>query len=472
MAGNGHNHAGMWVFPRVEEVTQDLTRRTFAMPRRFRVALMAAGALLALGVIGFIVRAVDDGFGEHGPWGYYMAIFSFLFMVTGAAPLVAVAFRLTKNHWRRPLSRVSELFAVVGILNVLMFIPLMVVLPAINNPSFAEGELEIRRTIWFEVPIGAPSFWDILGVLGLSLLGLAILWLSATPDMAEARLRSAGFRRRVYGWLAGHWYGTKRQWVMQKAGLAVLGAFYFMFLVYVHFIISTDFGMSLVPGWKDSIFPPLYTVMSFQASLGLILVVLFVLRRWGGYQEYIGVSPFWSASKILLGLTLLWAYHLFAFFITFWYGRLEIEQNIIKYFFIESYGGVFAANLFFSFVMPFALILLWNPLRKTDWGPSLAGLSVVLGALMFNIRMFVGAFNAADIGHLYDEALETVPPAVFPDVWDIFIVLGGLGAAALIYLAATRLVPVVSIWETKEGAQYQRMDTLIRGEYLVLAKPE
>ena len=97
---------------------------------------------------------------------------------------------------------------------------------------------------------------------------------------------------------------------------------------------------------------------------------------------------------------------------------------------------------------------------------------VMASLLLLNIRVFVGAFNAVDPVHIYDLALEGVPPAVYPDVWDIFIVMGGLGAAALVYLVATRLVPIISIWETKEGAQYQRMDTLIRGEYLVLAKPE
>lgn len=468
MAANGHNHAGMWVFPRAEEMTRDVTSKTFAVPQKLALGLVLSGVLLVLGLIGFIARSVDDGFGDHGPWGYYAAIFSFLFMITGAAPLAAVAFRFTKSHWRRPLSRISELFSVVSVFTVLMFIPLMLALPSIKNPGSGEHQLEIRRTIWFEAPIGSPHVWDVLGVIFLALTGLFILWLSAAPDMAEARLTATGFRRKLYGLLAGHWYGTKRQWNTQKAGLAMLGAFYFMFLIYVQFIIVTDYAMSLVPGWKDSILPPLFSVTSFQSSLGLILVVLFILRRFGGYREYIGIAPFWSASKVLLGITLLWTYHLFAFFLTYWYGRLEVEQNIIKYFLVESYGGIFAANFFFGFVMPF-LILLWNPVRKTDWGPALAGLSAVVAAFLFNLRMLVGAFNAGDI---YNIGLEAVPPAAWPDVWDIFMVLGGLGLAALVYLAATRVIPVLSLWEIKEGAKYQRMDTLIRGRYLVLAKPE
>jgi hypothetical protein len=85
------------------------------------------------------------------------------------------------------------------------------------------------------------------------------------------------------------------------------------------------------------------------------------------------------------------------------------------------------------------------------------------------LRIFVGAFNAGDV---YQHALNGVPPAVWPDVWDIFMVIGGLGAAALIYLAGTRFFPLISVWEIKEGAMYQRMGTFMRGEYLILAKPE
>lgn len=474
MAASEHSesaHGGMWVFPEVGGMTRDVADKTSAMPRRFTLALTAAGILFVLGIIGFVVRAVDDGFGSHEPWGYYAAIFSFIFMVTGAAPLAAVGFRFTKSHWRRPLSRVAEMFALIGVFSTLMIIPLLVVLPSINNPGYSgvPGEgLEIRRTIWFEVPIGAPIWWDVLGVIFLAITSLTILWLSALPDLAECRLTATGFRRKAYSFLAGHWYGTKRQWNTQKAGLAVLGAFYFMLLIFVQFVIASDFAMSLVPGWKDAIFPPLYSLTSFQSGLGLILIILFILRRWGGYGEYIGVSTFWSASKILLGFTLLWAYHVFAFFITYWYGRLEVEQNILKYFYTGSYGGAFGANFFFSFVMPLG-ILLWNPIRKTAWGPALAGLAALSGAFLFNLRLFVGSFNAGDI---YAVGIEMIPGPAWPDLWDVFMVIGGLGAVAFLYLAATRLIPILSVWETKEGAKYQRMDTLIRGRYLVLAKPE
>ena len=149
--GSGLYPADMWVFPQAERVTGDLISKTSARSGPFTTAVTIAALLLVLGVVGFIGRAALDGFGDYDPWGYYMAVFSFIFMVTGAAPLAAVAFRFTKSHWRRPLSRVAELFALVGVLNVLLFIPLLLVLPSIANPDFTvgmEGQLAARRSIW------------------------------------------------------------------------------------------------------------------------------------------------------------------------------------------------------------------------------------------------------------------------------------------------------------------------------------
>jgi hypothetical protein len=472
----GHGqHAGMWVFPDVTVMSREVAEKTKSSPQVFKMALVATGILFIIGIVGFIARAADDGFDDVSAWGYYLSVFSTVFMVTGAAPLVSVAFRLTKSHWRRPLSRVAELFAIVGILNLLMFIPLMFLLPSIGNPDaidgIIEGELAVRRTIWFEAPIGAPHAWNLAGIAGIVVTSMFILWLSAMPDMAECRHTATGFRRWLYSKLSGNWYGTKRQWNAQKAGLALLGAFYFMTLIFVQFLFSSDYAQSLVPGWKDSIFPVIYTITSFQMGLGAILVTLFILRRWGGYEGYIAKSTFWSASKVLLGITLLWIYHLFAFFITFWYGRLEVEENIIKYFLTDTYAIIFLLNLAFSFALPFA-VLIWNPVRRTAWGPALAGLLVMIGAVMFNIRIFVGSANAAPGKDIYAYFFEHVPAPVYPDIWDVFMVIGGIGAAVFVFLLATRLLPVLSIWEVKEGALYQKWGKFLRGEYLILGKPE
>ncbi len=481
---SGHFGPEMWVIPERSGLVADVTAKSQAGSGLLRMLFYVGGALTILGIVGFVLKLATAGFSDHRAWGFYVAAFAFVFTLTASAPLAACAFRFTKSHWRRPLSRIAEIFSLVSIVNILLFIPALIALPDIGvMTTNSSGEMEqmVRRSIWFQ-ELNNPAGWLMAAMVGLAVCSLAILWLAAMPDMAQSRGLVSGFKASLYQRLAGGWYGTKRQWQIQKAGLAILGAFYFMLVVFTQFLIVSDFAMAMIPGWKDSILPPFYTVISFQSGLAVILVMAYALRRWGGYREYIGQAPFWAASKVLLGLTLLHTYHLFAFFITYWYGRLEVEQGILNYLMFDSYIGIFWAQLFFTFFIPFP-ILVSNHARRQGWGAPLAGVFILIGLLMWHVRIFAAAFAAApaDLHGLYflpSEAfalpalLPPAPAATFPDLWDIFMLLGGVGIVMLMFRVGTMLLPPLSMWEVKEGSMYQRVDTLIRGRYLVLAKPE
>ncbi len=477
-----HGHFGpeMWVIPERSGLVAEVTEKSQAGSGLLRVVFITGGVLTVLGIVGFVLKLATAGFSDHRAWGFYVAAFAFVFTLTASAPLAACAFRFTKSHWRRPLSRIAEIFSLVSLVNILLFIPALIALPDIGVMTDS-GEAMVRRSIWFQ-ELNNPAGWLMAAMVGLAFCSLAILWLSAMPDMAQSRGLVSGFKASFYQRLAGGWYGTKRQWQIQKAGLAILGAFYFMLVVFVQFLIVSDFAMAMIPGWKDSILPPFYTVISFQSGLALILVAAYALRRWGGYREYIGQAPFWSASKVLLGLTLLHTYHLFAFFITYWYGRLEVEQAILNYLMFDAYIGIFWAQLFFTFFIPFP-ILVSNHARRQGWGAPLAAVFILVGLMLWHVRIFAAAFAAApaDLHGLYflpSEAfalpalLLPAPAATFPDLWDIFMLLGGVGIVLLMFRVGTMLLPPLSMWEVKEGSMYQRVDTLIRGRYLVLAKPE
>ncbi len=444
-------------------VASEISRGFFDFGLVYKSTLWVLLTIFLGGVVAFVVKSLDGGIhhDERYDWGYFSAISAFVLMAAGSAPLVATALRLTKNHWRRPFSRIAELYAIVGILVVFLYIPLLVMLPPIEG----------RKTIWFtdQFP-GAPVWWDFLGILFLVINGIALLVVSGIPDLAQAVSKSNGKKSAFLKPLVRWWKGSQQQWNIHRLSLISLGATYFLLLIIVQSLINVDFVMSLVPGWKDAIMPAHISLTGIQTGIGLVVITAFLTKTFGNQEtkKYFPMESFWSISKIMLALSLLWFYFWFAAMMTLWYGRMPVEQTILKTFMAEAYRWPFLLNFFFSFLLPF-LVLIWNPARKSILGPTFVAVSVLIGAFFMTVRLYVPAFGLRDVvGH----ELLFVPEAIGPDFLDIVIIFGVLSGVILLYMLAAKIFPMISIWEFKEGLLYQRVRPLMRENFLVVGRPD
>ena len=446
-------------------VTRDLMARHHRTGGMFRGAVALFALMLVLGVIGLIMR-LSDGVSDKAVWGYYAAMFAFILTTAQAAPMVAIVPRMVKSHWRRPISRAAELWSAVGLFNLLLFIPMLWVLPSLEDG---------RRTLWFfhpgEVPAYSPHIWATLALIFLVITGLALLWLSAMPDLAIIRDTSSGRRQRIAAKLSRGWLGTSQQWNMLYHRMGIVGAFYFMMLVFVHFLISVDFGMALVPGWIDALFPATHAANSLQAATATVLLTMFFLRQFGGYREYIGLDQFWGLGKLLFALSLLWFWFWFSSFIVLWYGKKPNEQAAVELLMVGPYLYAFMAAFILNFLVPLCTMI-WNPLRKSIWGPTLIATSVLVGTFFDRIRLYVAAYSVPGIGDptVDKHELHAIPAANLPELADVFIILGAIGGSLLVYLLATRIIPLVNVWEQKELLLYRVHKPFHRTEVMVLGK--
>ena len=282
-------------------ITEHLSRKVFSFDRPFALALAGLGLLFLLGIIGFTVRAVGDGFSDDGrsAWGYYAAMFGFLLVTAGSAPLVAVGFRWTRNHWRRPLSRASEMFALVGLFNILWFIPMLILLPDIDlNGDNMLSVGEDRRTIWFEVPMGAPIWWDATsgGLPGVVRAGHPVGLGPPRPGRCGPARGRVACPASCRGW---RWVGrglsttgSCRGHLWQFWAPSTLCSWYW----------CIPLSASILPcPWCPAGGTPssLHTtsLTGIQAGGGTVLVTMFIMRTWGGYRQYLGLDSFWSFSQ-------------------------------------------------------------------------------------------------------------------------------------------------------------------------------
>ncbi len=468
-AGNAEPHTGPHhVNPRPilpegpAALTKDVAER-FAHPR-LGALLVISGLLFLGGIVGVVMR-VQGGYEDRAAWGFYAAVFAWVLSTGCSAPILSVATRFTKGYWRKPLVRMAELFTVTTILLVLLFIPLLPAIPSVaSHVSFwmtpASKPLE-----------GGPQWALLFGVLGLMICGLGLLYTSARADKAMMADQN-GQRTALTGGASpiGGWGGTPHQWKVMRQGITYLGAFYLMFLVLMHFLVSVELAITLVPGWRDPIFPAFHAITGLQAGLATLIIMLAIMKRLGGYDQYLALDQFWNPAKLLMAFTMLWFYFWWSAFIIFWYGRTPAEVGVLLATEFGPYLTPFVIGFVLNFVAPL-LLLVWNPIRVSFNGPVVAAVLIVIGNFFDRWRIYGGAFGINPLGG-HELPLERIPMTRIPDLADLLVLLGAIGGMVFFYLIAARLVPPVSLWELKEGQLLTRVQKLLRTTVTVIGKPE
>lgn len=443
--------------PTHQEVARDVLERFEHISQEYKNWVIVLALLFAAGVAGFIIK-LSAGFDDRSEWGYYVATLSFLLSTFLAMPLISAGLRLVKAHWRRPITRITENMAITGLLVWLMLIPALRALPP------TEGRLDI----WFDFPHWMAFRGGNLLVWGtLVFLGLVFMWTLALPDLAAVRDHMPKtFRGRLARTLALGWTGNHRQWRVLHMGVLIMGAFYLLLYPTVQTLMQADFQAGLIPGMKDAIAPATAVLNSLQGAVGLTLVVMYLMRRFGGYGRYFEVDQFWALSKPLLAFSLFWFYFWWASFITFWYGRQPGETEVMRLLILDSYRIPFMISFFLNFLGPL-IALIWNPVRRSVWGPSLVGAGILVGALINNIRWYVAAFSIDDPSQ---HVLNPRPPGQVPDAPDVLIVIGGIAGCVLLFMLVNKVIPVISIWEVGEGLSLTRVRRFLARYTRVIAK--
>ncbi len=462
---NGHEAPGPPATQ--DELTQELIHDARETGPRMRRALWILAVVATLGVVAALLMMLG-GLDDHTRWKYYAVGYFYVFSLVMGIPMAGIGLRFARAQWRRPTSRAAELFALAGPVMLVFYFPIMAAHPG----------LEGRNSLWMDWRL-APWFPDLLMLTTFVGIGLLFLYVSVLPDLAAVRDHGSGRSRGIAASLAYGWVGTAQQWAMHKSGLGILGAMYIAAYATTHMVFATDYAMVLTPGWKDPIFPAFHAVTGLQMGLGLFIVVQFALRKWGGLARYFELEQFWAYGRLLLALTLFWFYFFWSGFILFWYGRLPHEQQILA---LLAFGDPAVENLLarpqlwmfvgaigLSFITAFLLIM-WNPVRRSILGPAVVGVVIIVGNFFDRLRIYVNTWSIEQVG---GHELHHIPTNIgYPGILEILVFAGMLSGVALMILLASRVVPFVSLWETREALLLRVVRPFGVGHAHIVAKPD
>ena len=414
---------------------QVLLRPLVETSRGFRITAALLGAVTLWGLFAYYLQ-VRYGLGRTGLnrpayWGIYIINFVFFIGISHAGTLISAILRVSKAEWRRSITRSAELITV-----------LVIGFGAVQ-PIIDLGRPDRVLNVIFNAQALSPLLWDVISI-GLYLTASTIyLYVPLLPDLAL--IRDSGIKApRLYRFVAAGYRDTPEQRARLERVIGVLSIIVIPIAVSVHTIIGWIFAMTLRPMWHSTIFGPYFVMGAIYSGIAAILVAMVVLRRAFRLEQYFKYIHFDYLGRLLLVFSLLWFYFTFAEYLTAFYGGEPAEMRT----FWAKVSGPFAIPFWSMVVTAFfiPLTLMWRKSTRTPAGTLIAGIAVMIGMWLERFNIVV----PTSVNPRWE--LESIGRYI-PSWVELSIMAATFSGFILLYMFATKFVPVVSIWEIKEGRE-------------------
>ena len=365
-------------------------------------------------------------------WGLYITNFVFFIGISHAGTLISAILRLAQAEWRRSITRAAEVITVL-----VLFFGMGCVILDLGRPDRALNVL-------LHPNFSSPLLWDVTSVATYLTASTIYLYLPLIPDIAILR-DLVPSRRWLYRLLALGWTATPRQQRMLNIAIAVMAVIVIPIAVSVHTVVSWVFAMTVQPMWHSTIFGPYFVVGAIFSGIAAIIIAMAIIRKAYRLQDYLKSIHFNNLGLLLLVMSLLWFYFTFAEFLTTYYGGEPTHMVVFLSKTEGAFSPLFWTMVVTCFVIPFTL-LANSKTRRTVWGCVVASISVEIGMWLERFLIVVPSLSHP---RLPLEATAYVPSWV---EWSLFAAF--VSMFILLYAAFTKLFPIVSIWEIREGREH------------------
>jgi len=433
----------------LEAVREDCLRPTHKWGLVTKIWLGCLFAVAAWGLFAFIFQ-LRHGLGStamrnYVSWGLYISTFVFFIGISHSGTLVSAILRITKQEWRRPITRSAELLTFVS----LLFGGIM--------PIIDLGRPDRLLNLVIYGRVQSPLLWDVISICTYFTGSTVFLFLPMIPDMALCRDRLIicdtkfkKFRKWLYTFLALGWTGTKNQWHILEKVMTVMTIVIIPVAVSVHTVVSYIFAMTLRPGWDSTVFGPYFVAGAlYSGSAGVILGMAF-FRKAYHLEKYITPRHFDLMGRIVLALTLIYAYlNLNEYWIPA-YKMATHEGFLLKDLFFGSYSGVFWTLQFGSVLLP--IIIMANPKGRQILPLSITCIIIVIGAWIKRYIIVVPTLL-----HPY-MPIQEVPAdwsSYFPNWVEWSVTMGCLSGIFIVITLFSKLFPMMAVWEVEEGVEIE-----------------
>jgi len=268
---------GKETFHSLTETISSITEKK--TPQLWYLAFGGALSLLLvlLGSIGFLFWEGIGIWGLNNPVGWGWAIINFVWWVGigHAGTLISAILFILRQHWRTSINRFAEAMTLFAVSCALIF------------PGIHVGRVWIAYYL-FPLPnqmgmwpnFRSPLLWDVFAVGTYFTASLLFWYTGLIPDLATFRDRATKkIKKFIFGTLALGWRGGNRQWRHYELAYLLLAGISTPLVLSVHSVVSTDFAVSILPGWHTTIFPPYFVAGAIFSGFAMVVTLTIIARK-------------------------------------------------------------------------------------------------------------------------------------------------------------------------------------------------
>ncbi len=303
------------------------------------------------------------GMHDHVSWGFYISNFTFLVGVAAAAVILVMPAYVLKDQDFRSAVLIGEAMAVGALVMAIAF-----VIVDVGGPARLWHLLPIVGRINFPRSLLA---WDILVLNGYLVLNASV----------------------PFYLLYCHWRGREAN---KKLYIPVV-LLSIGWAVSLHLVTAFLYaGLPARPYWNTSLMGPRFLATAFTAGPALMILVLTLIRRYGGY-------PVAKETIEKLSLVVTVASQICVV--------MSISELFVE-FYRSTHHGLSARYLFFGIGEKRQLVpYIWSSLAM------IGGAAVLLTVHRLRERFLHAACVMLFIGILIEKGLGTIIPGFIPEPW-------------------------------------------------------
>jgi Ni/Fe-hydrogenase subunit HybB-like protein len=374
-------------------------------------------------------------------WGWEIINFVWWIGIGHAGTAFSIFLLILRQRWRTSINRAAEAMTVIAVMLAALF-------PALHMGRvwlafYIFPYPNTRGPLW--VNFNSPLFWDFIAITAYLLISFSFWYLGMLPDFATIRDRTKSkIKQAIFAFFGMGWTGSSHHWIRYESLSFILGGIAAVLVVSVHSIVSTDFAVSVEPGWHTTLFPPYFVVGAIFSGFAMVLTLMVIVRKVYKLTDYVTDNHMDAIARILVFVSLIMGTAYATEVFIGWYSGNEYEMFT---FFRNRITGDYSVQ-FWGMIICNAFIpqLFWFRKIRRSW------VGLLLVSLFINLGMWFERFNIV-VTSLSKDYLPSNWVSYSPTYIEIGIYAGTLGLFALGILLFFRYIPIMAISEVKSVNQ-------------------